>query len=227
MIYTNLKVLVAQNNDPELMQRVAESMSDYATKNNHEHCDFSVEQDEGGFLVIKLPSPYSYDLLKTMIPSGELLEFKAIGDTVFELPYTVRKAYKHYFSEKEKSEIADNLCREQAEKESLVDEKKSLMKSYADKIENKETSISEFAGKYRQGWEDREQHCICQIDYSQKQKLYIDPESKEVLAMEDLSPSDYQLRLDSVRIENNIEENNLLQTESNEDQYDEDEDLPI
>jgi hypothetical protein len=230
MIYTNTKVLVVANNDVDLITRVAESMSDFAKRNNHEFTEFVVEEDEGGFLAIKLPNPYSYELLKSMIPSGELLEFKAIGDTVFEIPYLQKKAYKHYFSDAEKSNIADNLSKVQAEKESLVDEKKLVVKGYSDKIEEKESAISDLASSYRQGWEDRTSDCIVQIDYGSKQKVFIDPETKEVLSMEELSLSDYQLRLDTIRIDGIVKTEHqepVDDFESEQSDEDEENDLPI
>lgn len=229
MIYTNTKLLVVVNNDVDLINAVMDSMKDFAVKNKHEFTDFVVEEDERGFLKIELPNPYSYELLKAMIPAGELLEFKAIGDTVFEIPFLQKKAYKHFFNDLEKSTIADSLCKVQQEKECLVDEKKAVNKRYADQIEEKETQISDFAGSYRQGWEDRTADCIVQIDYGQKQKVFIDPETKEVLQMEDLTISDYQLRLDTIRIEG------IVKTELQEpaDDFDfgsedeEESDLPI
>jgi len=211
-----------------LITRVADSMSDFAKRNNHEFTDFQVEEDEGGFLAIKLPNPYSYELLKSMIPSGELLEFKAIGDTVFEIPHLQKKAYKHYFSEVEKSNIAESLCKVQAEKENLVNEKKMVVKNYSDQIEAKESSISDLAGSYRQGWEDRTADCIVQIDYGSKQKVFIDPETKETLSMEELSLSDYQLRLDTIRIDSIVktEHQEIAETvDFSEDINDEDEEL--
>jgi hypothetical protein len=191
MLYTNLKYIVSKENDTEQLQDILTELK------LTEKGKFAFQMEP--FPAVILPKGLTFKDVQDMLPDHEI-KFKAIGDNEIELPYSMNKAYKHYFTPDEKTAIADEFCKKQADKEKFETEKADLTRKYKVKIDSCEDEIRTLAQKHREGWEEKAAECIVRIDFKGKAKYFIHKETKEVLATDDLTTDDYQLRIDSIPV---------------------------
>lgn len=143
-----------------------------------------------------IESDISFEDLKQVCSPDIDVQFRAIGPEKVQLPTTRMKDIKHVFSPEEKQVIADNLCNIMYEKEKLEAEAKSVAKDYKTRIDVMETSMSDLGLKHRQGYEQQSVECNLHLDFENKTRIYTDLNSTDVLSVEPLEPSDYQLKLD-------------------------------
>lgn len=90
--------------------------------------------------------------------------------------------------------VAQDLSQLQIETVELDDEKKTVMKGFAERKQAKSASINKFARQIKDGTERRDHNCILVLDFKKKQKRYKDADSKKIVKVEPFSPGDEQLR---------------------------------
>lgn len=144
---------------------------------------------------IKLPA----DLPEEM--TGAPIE----GDTI---------TVKHEFSKTEISDMQDEVLAALAEEQSLNAELKSVKQDFASKISTVVGRRDRLANLCRQGYEDRQIKCSMVRDFQKRERVYFDPETREILDRQPFRPSDNQLKFDLERKEG-LEE---VQQEAKEDE---------
>lgn len=198
MICTNGKIVVIVGEGI-----TDESFAEFIGKSNELANEFYGTKDDVYFTLQNEPilsgvikEGISFPELKEIYEPIDGIIFRGIGDSELTWPGTVSKTVKHYYSQEEKEEIADEFCNEQMEKEKLEIEKKNISKSYGDRINQKEEMISELAKKHQMGYEDRQKSCILTLNFEEGKKYYSDKDSGELLHTEDMTPMDRQLSLE-------------------------------
>ena len=195
MLITNQKIIVASGITEAIFKEIITEMTDNAQQ--------LYRNKDIKFPFVLDPYPHClnesqllFTELKEACGDGIDLQFRAIGDESVQLPGARTKTVKHVYSVDEKQVIADDICRSQLEKESLEDEKKQSNKSYNSKLEKIESLISKLASDHRVGSEDRDKECYVIYNFEEKVKNYIDTTSGELVHVENLVDSDYQMRID-------------------------------
>ena len=197
-IYTNTKFIIVPGGNRETLQDILIELN-ISTEKQPEKDKFSIQLEP--FEAIVSPKGLTFNQIKEKLSAHEV-QFKAIGDSEIQLPYTLIKEYKHEYSQEEKAEIADAFCEKQEQKEAMEVEKTEITKKYKIKIDACESEIQTLAQKHRQGWEQKQAECFVRLDFVGKIKYFIHKETNEVLATDELNDSDRQLRIDSIPINN-------------------------
>lgn len=137
-----------------------------------------------------------FDELKKITFPDIDVQFRAIGDEKVQMPQTVIKDIKHTYAPEEKQLLADSFVNIQYEKEQVEKEAKEVAKGYKQKIDQMENQISDLASKHRQGYEIISLECNLHLDFENKNRVYTELDSKELLSVEPLEPKDYQMKMD-------------------------------
>lgn len=195
MLYTNGKLIViANNNLDELDQYIAKMQKRARELNGNKKIKFSF--NESPFPHYTVTPELSYDQLKEAAEGVVELNFRALGNEIITLPGRKRKEIKHHYSPEEKNKIAEEFTELQYDKEQTEEEKKTVNKQYADKISVMEQRISHLSSLHRQGYEIRNEEVLEQLDFANGMKYFVNPDTNEVLHSQELSRSDYQMRME-------------------------------
>lgn len=108
------------------------------------------------------------------------------------LPTTTFKMLKCYFTEDEMKEFMDKLASSVMEKQTLVDEKKSVVSDYTARINEKDATINRVASNIRNGYEHREVKCQITYDFDRRIKTFAREDTGEVVQEEVITPDECQ-----------------------------------
>lgn len=139
--------------------------------------------------------PFTFEQLQEASEGITEVSYRAIGDERITLPGRKTKDVKHYFSEEELLKIGEDNAQMDQRITELEQEKKRVLKNYTDEIGDLVAKISHNHSLIRQKHEIQTQEVLVDLDFLEKQKLYIHPESREVLHSEPLKADDYQMKL--------------------------------
>jgi len=195
LVITNGRVLV----DPAMNEKNMGAMITEWIENVSNFYDIPVvfEKVEKPFLMYKIPAELPWKNLIDSKPADTRVEFMAIGkDDEVQLPYNHRKTLRHNFSIEELKEKADHICEDIAEIDKLEKEKKSIVKSYNDKIADINADLTEKAQLHRQGYELRDKTVVVVMNFKEKVKYYNDSITGELLATEPMTEKDQRTLFD-------------------------------
>lgn len=194
-IFTNGKrIVIAANNDPATYEEVAKNLKVRAKDVLARKAKFAISEEP--MLHIENVDEINFNDLKTMCLPDIAVEFRAFGSEKVMLPEEKTKDIRHDFTAEEKVQMASKLCDTQAEKEKEEAEKKSVMQGYKERIETMENTITELAGKYRQGYEWQTRRTNLHLDFETGNRIYTDLETGEILHSEPLERKDFQMKLE-------------------------------
>jgi len=111
----------------------------------------------------------------------------------------VTKPVKHYFTPEEKEEIAVEMSSTSRRQDELEREKKAVMSSYKDKIDNVILENRIAAQKYHDGYEYRNVECEVVRDYEMEEVRYVRTDTGEVVEARRMEKSELQMRLEDAR----------------------------
>lgn len=118
---------------------------------------------------------------------------KAIDPTIEERP--IKKLLRVNLTTEELSALAAKMAEDQATLERLEDEKKSVTKDFASRIEITTGTIRQEAGTYRQGWELREVQCSEVTDRRSGLLTVVRLDTGEEVSRRKLTAEEMELRL--------------------------------
>lgn len=136
------------------------------------------------------------DGLKTGVEQvmGKIKERKKKLPNIVETTERRTISVEYSLNADQMKKLAQDLAQLQIEVVALEDEKKTVMKGFAERKQAKSASINQFARQIKDGAERRDHTCVLVLDFKKKEKRYKDIESKKVVKFEPFSPGDEQLR---------------------------------
>jgi len=197
MIVTNLKIILGTEIPEKDMKALMKRLSDKAKK--------EIESVTGNaFPVVKEPWLHFENKFNILFPElkelfrSEDMEivFRAIGDEVVQVPGFSHKLVKVMMTPEVKDQIAESMCQQQERKDEVEDDKKSHAKKCGIELDSIEKAMAELVQRYRRGYDEKEVKCVVQFDFENKVKNFLNDQTGEVVASEEMQPSDYQLKID-------------------------------
>jgi len=110
----------------------------------------------------------------------------------------VTKPVKHFFTPEEKEEIAVEMSSTSRRQDELEREKKAVMSSYKDKIDNVILENRIAAQKYHDGYEYRNVECEVVRDYKREEVHYVRTDTGETIESRKMEPAERQMQLPDV-----------------------------
>jgi hypothetical protein len=216
MIISNLKIFISEDCDVDYLGEIQQQIQSSARElyKDDKIC-FTLDTESKEFPFINNDNNMEMSQIKEIWPEDVPIKFKALGDEIYEQPGTTQKTIQHHYTVDELAGLAEDMSKKLAEKEELVEEKKEVTKDFGDRINKVESHLHEVGRKYRQGWEDQTKQCLLQYDFTAGQKLYLHPDSKDLLKAEEMQPEDYQMRFDMAKVTDKTEES--IKDETNEE----------
>ena len=105
---------------------------------------------------------------------------------------------KYTFTDKERDELGRLLAQKQLDKRIIEDEKKSVMNTYADRLNRFSWEIHKISQGVHDGFEMRDFECRIVIRAKDHLKEFIDIHTNKIVDTRPMDPSDYQIEMDEV-----------------------------
>lgn len=102
---------------------------------------------------------------------------------------------KYHFTVEETRANATEVARKQIDREIIMNEKKSVMAGYTDRIKRIDLDINKLSRCIVDGYDIRDFECYIEKDFNAHLKRYIDIHTKKIVDERPLDPSDYQKEL--------------------------------
>ena len=99
---------------------------------------------------------------------------------------------KYNFNKEELVEIAANLATKCQDKQSIEDEKKSVVSNYKAQLDGVDAEINKLSTNYRLGFEFRFMECILSFDDKKKIRTYRRCDNNEIVKTEPMTTEDFQ-----------------------------------
>ena len=101
---------------------------------------------------------------------------------------------KYSFNDGEKAEMAAKMAQRQQALIEKDEERKTVMKGFADQLQRLRLDISKLSRGYRDGWEHRDFNTIPVYDYKAREIRFEEVETGKVVLTQPFAPSDEQRR---------------------------------
>jgi len=105
------------------------------------------------------------------------------------------KLGRYHLEDSDRLEYALKLSEAEHQISILKDELSGISKKYKDKIKDQQAILTAASEAIRNGFEDREIACELYYDYDQNRRLWRSKDNSNVVKIEEMKPSDYQLEL--------------------------------
>jgi len=199
MFITNLKIIVATDVNEKVFKALMKRLSDKAKKEmeNVTGVAFPAVKEPYLHFENKFNIPFA-DLNALFMSEDEKIVFRAIGDEMVQVPGFTFKSIQVPLTPEQKEEVGTDMCKVLEETEQIEADKKEHSKQCALKIEKLDVQMAELATRFRRGYDDKEIKCVVQMDFATKVKNYLNEQTGEVIASEELQPSDFQMRIDYI-----------------------------
>ena len=194
MLITNGRIIIIPNNDIDELERLISIIRANARNIfNDKKIKFTYSDDP--YPHFKNDAGLDFDQLQEACRPEIDLQFRAIGEESIILPGLKPKEIKHVFSEEEKMDLGEKMANALKLVQDIESEKKAEMAEFKARIEAAEQDVYEAGDAWRNGYEMRQMDVQVTIDYIARKKYYVDPNTGNVLATEDLEPEDWQMQM--------------------------------
>jgi phage host-nuclease inhibitor protein Gam len=103
---------------------------------------------------------------------------------------------KYEFSENELKEVAERLALQTQKKTEIEDEKKAVLSTYKQRLDQIQMEINKAASQYKNRYEMREIECAVERDFTTGEIRYIRTDTGQIASTERMSMSDRQMRIE-------------------------------
>jgi hypothetical protein len=93
---------------------------------------------------------------------------------------------KHILSDKEITELAQKLAAEIRHYGAVQSDKKATLAMFKADLEEIDKKIQDISGKIMTGYDMKTVECVVDVDYTTNKRTYRDPDSGEILKIEDM-----------------------------------------
>lgn len=187
MIYTNEKVIIDSEGSLEALEAAIVQLEEYLEP-SFPGIQFEFLEDPFPHYIV--PEGLDFSHLKNVL--GDEVKRRAINETVYDITErTFEKEIKHYYSQRELEQKADELVQAIKEKDELEIRKKVLVHQMNEEIKEIEVQISNLATARREKHEIKRVECTKQLNITDNKVYYL--ADNDIVTVEDMTPQDRQL----------------------------------
>lgn len=210
MLITNGKIIIAATAEWDfLKEQVEEIQSRARGELDNTKLKFKPNKKDSHFIV---PKEVDIAMLLRLAKPNIDIQLRSIKGEEIQLPNHKTRSIRYDFSQEDLAKIGGEMAVKYGERSAEENRIAGIKKKSKTVIDDIEKVIQSSATKITQGYEMREHVCVVKLDFSDKKKYFLHPDSGDVLDIADLEPEDYQLSMElhnheQLELGNELEEN--------------------